>query len=47
MPIRVTQEGAYVPDVRNRPIRVYRKIDSRLILEDLYAKLALFHQKHG
>ena len=43
----VTRDGAYVPDVRNRPIRVYRKIDSRLILEDLYAKLALFHQKHG
>ncbi len=43
----VTSDGAYVPDVRNRPIRVYRKIDSRLILEDLYAKLALFHQKHG
>ncbi len=42
----VTQDGAYVPDVRNRPIRVYRKIDSRMILEDLYAKLALFHQRH-
>jgi len=42
----VTSDGTYVPDVRNRPIRVYRRIDSRLILEDLYAKLALFHQKH-
>ncbi|MDD4849287.1 MAG: hypothetical protein PHO10_01155 [Gemmiger sp.] len=30
------------PAPRNRPIRVYRSIDSRLILEDLYAKLALF-----
>lgn len=39
--------GGYVTDVRNRPIRVYRKIDSRLILEDMYAKLALFHQRHG
>ena len=43
----VTSDGTYVPDVRNRPIRVYRRIDSRLILEDLYAKLALFHQRHG
>lgn len=42
----VLQEGAYIPDVRNRPIRVYRRIDSRLILEDMYAKLALFHQRH-
>ena len=43
----VTRDQTYVPDARNRPIRVYRRIDSRLILEDLYAKLALFHQKHG
>ena len=43
----VTSDGTYVPDVRNRPIRVYRKIDNRLILEDLYAKLALFQQRHG
>ncbi|MBQ8653392.1 MAG: nucleoside hydrolase [Clostridia bacterium] len=43
----VLSEGGYVPDVRNRPIRVYRKVDSRLILEDMYAKLALFHQRHG
>ena len=43
----VTQDSAYVPDARNRPIRVYRRIDSRLILEDLYAKLALFHQRRG
>lgn len=43
----VTQDGSYVPDIRNRPIRAYRRIDSRLILEDMYAKLALFHQRHG
>ena len=42
----ITQDGNYVADVRNRPIRVYRRIDSRLILEDMYAKLALFHQRH-
>lgn len=43
----VTHDSTYVPDVRNRPIRVYRRIDSRLILEDMYAKLALFHQSRG
>lgn len=43
----VTHDSTYVPDVRNRPIRVYRRIDSRLILEDMYAKLALFHQNCG
>ncbi len=41
----VTQDMNYVHNPMNRPIRVYRKIDSRLILEDLYAKLALFAQK--
>ena len=30
----------------NRPIRVYREVDSHLILNDLYAKLALFIRKH-
>ncbi len=28
----------------NRPLRVYRRVDSRLILEDMYCKLALFAQ---
>lgn len=35
----------YIHTKRFRPIRVYQKIDSRLILEDLYAKLNLFAQK--
>ncbi|WP_320128890.1 nucleoside hydrolase [uncultured Sphaerochaeta sp.] len=35
----------YIHTNLNRPIRVYRYIDSRLILEDLYSKLALFAQK--
>ena len=39
---RITQDMHYFNDPRNRPIRVYRRIDPRLILEDLYAKLALF-----
>ncbi len=41
----ITRECAYLHDGRNRPIRVYRRVDSRLILEDLYAKLALFCRK--
>lgn len=41
----VSPSGAYIHTALNRPIRVYRRIDSRLILEDLYAKLALFCQK--
>lgn len=40
----ITSEHAYVHTGLNRPIRVYKSIDSRLILEDLYAKLQLFAQ---
>lgn len=35
----------YIHSGRFRPIRVYQKIDSRLILEDFYAKLALFAKR--
>lgn len=35
----------YIHTKRFRPIRVYQKIDSRLILEDFYAKLALFAKR--
>lgn len=41
----ITQEHAYLHTGLNRPIRVYKSIDSRLILEDLYAKLQLFAQE--
>lgn len=41
----ITQDMNYVHNPMNPMIRVYRRIDSRLILEDLYAKLALFAQK--
>jgi hypothetical protein len=34
----------YIHTKQNRPIRVYRSIDSRLILDDFYAKLSLFAQ---
>lgn len=40
----VTADQTYAAIGRNRPIRVYKGIDSRLILDDLYAKLALFAQ---
>lgn len=41
----ISPDHGYIHTGLNRPIRVYRRIDSRLILEDLYAKLALFAQK--
>ena len=37
----IGDDGAYVPRADGRPIRVYTRIDNRLMLEDLYAKLAL------
>lgn len=43
----ITGDMAYLPNDANRPIRVYRSIDSRLVLEDLFAKLALFARRHG
>lgn len=42
----ITRDMAYVHTGLNRPIRVYRRVDSRLILEDLFAKLALFAARH-
>ena len=42
----VTEDMAYVHTKLNRPIRIYHSIDSRLILDDFFAKLALFHEKH-
>ncbi len=42
----ITQEMTYVHTGLNPAIRVYNEIDSRLILEDMYAKLALFAQKN-
>ena len=35
----------YVHNGLHRPIRVYKNIDPRFILEDLYAKLALFSEE--
>ena len=43
----ITKEMAYVHTGLNRPVRVYKSIDSRLILDDLYSKLYLFAQGQG
>jgi inosine-uridine nucleoside N-ribohydrolase len=37
---KIDDEGAYVAGGSGRPIRVYTHLDVRLMLEDLYAKLA-------
>lgn len=39
---QINADMTYHHTDRNRPIRVYQSIDSRLILEDMYAKLRLF-----
>jgi purine nucleosidase len=36
------QNMQYIHTGHNRPIRVYKRVDSRFILEDFYAKLAMF-----
>jgi hypothetical protein len=38
----ITRDMAYLHTGKHRPIRVYRTVDTRFILEDLYAKLELF-----
>lgn len=43
---QITQDMAYVHTGLNRPIRAYNRIDPRLILEDFYCKLALFHKNN-
>jgi inosine-uridine nucleoside N-ribohydrolase len=37
---RIDDDGEYVPGSAGRPIRVYDRLDTRLAVEDLYAKLA-------
>ncbi len=41
----ITRDMTYVPNESNRPIRVYKRIDSRLVLDDMFAKLALFSRR--
>jgi len=38
---RVTKEGIFEPNASGRKIRVYDKLDTRLMFEDFFAKLAL------
>ena len=37
---RVGPDGAFVPDPDGRPVRVFTRLDTRLMFEDLYLKLA-------
>ena len=36
----IADDGAYIHRPDGRPIRVYRWVDTRLVFEDFYAKLA-------
>lgn len=38
---RIADDGGYLPRPDGRPIRVYRRLDTRLAVEDLFAKLQL------
>ena len=42
----IADNMSYVHTKTNRPIRVYRTIDARLILEDMFSKIELFHKRH-
>lgn len=44
---RFAADMQYIHSGNNRPIRVYHDIDCRFIMEDLYAKLALYAQRRG
>ena len=35
----------YIHTGRNRPVRVYNRVDSRFILDDFYVKLKMFSEK--
>ncbi|OXS58309.1 nucleoside hydrolase [Cohnella sp. CIP 111063] len=43
----IGEDMSYAHSGTRRPIRVYTSVDSRFILEDLYAKLQLFHELKG
>ncbi|WP_419872339.1 nucleoside hydrolase [Candidatus Pristimantibacillus sp. PTI5] len=40
----ITPDMRYIHERNNRPIRVYHDVNSRFIMEDFYAKLALFNK---
>jgi len=41
-PVRISTESGYQPAPRGARIRVAEHVDSRFMLEDMYAKLAAF-----
>ena len=41
----INDQGLYEPNPKGRPMRVYTQIDTRLMFEDLYAKVALFDER--
>ena len=44
---QITADGRYLHTGLSRKIRVYNRVDNRFILEDLYAKLALFSRNQA
>jgi hypothetical protein len=38
----IDDSGSYIPKEDGLPLRVYTHLDTRLLLEDLYAKLELY-----
>jgi len=40
----INNQGLYEVNHKGRNIRVYTQLDTHLLLDDLYAKLALFNQ---
>jgi inosine-uridine nucleoside N-ribohydrolase len=43
---RITDDGQYAANPDGRQIRVYHQLDTRLILEDMFAKFRLFDAAH-
>lgn len=41
----INEDGGYAPNPTGRPLRVYTQLDTRLLFEDLYAKIATFDGK--
>jgi hypothetical protein len=44
---RINDDGTYEGNPAGRPIRVYDQLDVRLMMEDLFAKLALHARGPG
>ena len=44
---RINDDGTYTPRSGGRQIRVYTRLDVRLMFDDFYAKLAAHHGLRG